>query len=709
VPDRADLAARDAAAAALGGDASGLGRALAGIEGIEGERRAAGEPGTGLVPYALDLGAALETDPRERARAVRELLDRDDLDAPLRARLEAEADDDELALARQRDADARWLRLGRVVNSLVEPMGRSLLGGALLPLRLLRSFLGLALDLHQEEALTTPERQALALRKQFLEEQPGAPEAPALAERVEADQGRWYRTLRDQQLRRARAALEAGDPAAALLSAERALLYAPEDAAAGRVAAQARAALERERARLREALSAAPEAELGAGTALSRALLGAGDVALEAERLRASAPRGPLADEAGFASALALAQAGRELDAWRAFETVARRSGAGSNMARHAWAELASPQQDPERAFRAARAEERGLELRWLLFGPLAGGPRERDLPVVLEWLVELPALPGVALGLPARLLRWPWSRPDGERPAVFARRYLDRYPDGAHAAELREWLVAHEARRKDWIAAAALAAEAPDADLAELARLRGRAAEQALRAARAARRRDVRAALLRRTASEYPDTAAGREAGRALRELVAEATPQRIRISRGFLLENPELAGPEALALRPGLLDGEPANGELHPEGVTLLGGRVLELALVDGDESDPPSRQRRRVSPARLARSVARLEEAALRMARTDPDAPLEPDADRDLFFERALLGLADPPDPRATAESSYAFLGARERYGLVRAREPLLPVDLVLQLSGSDLALGAFPRLRPPRETPDAVLYK
>ncbi len=31
------------------------------------------------------------------------------------------------------------------------------------------------------------------------------------------------------------------------------------------------------------------------------------------------------------------------------------------------------------------------------------------------------------------------------------------------------------------------------------------------------------------------------------------------------------------------------------------------------------------------------------------------------------------------------------------------------LVVQGSLSDLTLGAFPRLRPPRATPDAVLYR
>ena len=43
------------------------------------------------------------------------------------------------------------------------------------------------------------------------------------------------------------------------------------------------------------------------------------------------------------------------------------------------------------------------------------------------------------------------------------------------------------------------------------------------------------------------------------------------------------------------------------------------------------------------------------------------------------------------------------------MVRMHEPLLPFDLVVQGSFPGLGLGAFPRLRPPRATPDAILFR
>jgi hypothetical protein len=170
-------------------------------------------------------------------------------------------------------------------------------------------------------------------------------------------------------------------------------------------------------------------------------------------------------------------------------------------------------------------------------------------------------------------------------------------------------------------------------------------------------------------------------------------------------------VAGPAGLALRPELLDGVRANGELHPDGIKLVGGRTLEFSMIaeSGRESDPPRLMRETVSPERLARLVALLEETSQHNGLLDPLAEMTPDPQRDLFFERARLGVSDTTDDDPMATSSYSFVGVREKYGLVRPRESILPVDLVVQGSLPDLGLGAFPRLRAPKETPDAMLYR
>ena len=195
------------------------------------------------------------------------------------------------------------------------------------------------------------------------------------------------------------------------------------------------------------------------------------------------------------------------------------------------------------------------------------------------------------------------------------------------------------------------------------------------------------------------------------MREEVGKATPQQVRITRNFLKENPKVAGAEGLGIQPTLLDGELRNGELHPEGVVLAGGQLLELRFVaDGmRDDDPPVLSRKQISSERLARVVSLLEETSIRNELVDADNTQAFDAQRDLFFEAAKLGVASNPDLRPAAESTYVFQGLRDRYGLVRGRESILPVDIVLQGSLPSLGLGAFPRIRTPKPTPDAILYK
>ena len=136
-----------------------------------------------------------------------------------------------------------------------------------------------------------------------------------------------------------------------------------------------------------------------------------------------------------------------------------------------------------------------------------------------------------------------------------------------------------------------------------------------------------------------------------------------------------------------------------------------MVEIALVaeSGDEDDEPLTTRQTISRERLSRLVSLLEETTLRNALLDPLAEQGTDARRDQFFERARLGVAEAPDVRPAAESTFVFVGVREKYKMVRSRESILPVEIVVSGSLPDLGLGAFPRIRLPKETPDAVLYK
>ena len=195
------------------------------------------------------------------------------------------------------------------------------------------------------------------------------------------------------------------------------------------------------------------------------------------------------------------------------------------------------------------------------------------------------------------------------------------------------------------------------------------------------------------------------------MRAEIEDASPQHIRITKSFLLENPKVAGRTGLGLNPKLLNDDDGDGELHPDGILLRGGRVLEIMLIaeGSDDEDPPESRHRKISKERLSQIASSLDEAVQRNSLIDVGARQSADASRDVYLERASLGITNEVDQRASAESTHVYKSLRERYGLVRGRDSILPFDLVFRASLGDFTLGAFPRWRPPKETPDAFLYR
>ena len=717
VPDIADHTAAALAAAALAGSPGQTALALRRLQAIDRVLMAADEPATGLVPVSYDLANAALDGARAYRGATLALLERDDLTPALHERLSQAAHDDPLVIADARIRDARIIDFGRAFNALADPIGRSVLSFSMAPYRLARAVVEYAVALRQQDALPLQRRQALAHWKEFIARNPEAPEAAELLPKVEAAEGRLRETQRDQALRVADRALEQGDVRLALVFADRALRSMPEDPEGLERRDEAAERLLALRANQRRSLTAS-EASAGGDPGAARPLalallLPSGSIETAAGELIERSPDGPLADEARYALAIAHGEAGRETQMWDELEDLTDESPARSNMARHAAALTRNPQRNPWEAFRAARWRDRRNRALWVLVGPFYAGARDRQLPRPLEWALDAPSIAESLMSTPIRLLQLPWlpAMPSLQAVAASARDYLARHPEGEHADEVREWLVEYEGDRGNWIGAMAIAQTAPEVDLVEIDRMRQLAAAQALDAAANEKNRDLRIGMLRLIPERFAGTPAEETAKLRLRTEIENATPQSIRLSRGFLVENPRVAGPHGLGLASGLLDGDASNGELHPLGVSLLGARQIEICTIaPGDDADgPPHREHATLSPDQLARLVSEVEEADLRNSLLDSDDDFAPNAQRDVFFERARLGLADDVDVRATATSEYAYLGMRERYGLVRARESILPFELVLKGSLSDFSLGAFPRIKAPRQTPDAVLYK
>ncbi|MEE9281550.1 MAG: hypothetical protein V3V67_15365 [Myxococcota bacterium] len=703
-PALADDAERDAAelaARALADDLAGAASVL--------DRLRAG-PHTGLADNGEDLlnaasGAAGYAEHAER------MLDDEDLDPALRLRLETYLEQQPLRSAARSLADDRRYKAGAVFNRVVEPLSRISAGAALNPIGTVLATVASIRVLTSFAEITPRERKALRDWEEFLLRNPDAPEAVDLARRIEHYKSKRVRYLHDKALEAARRAYEARSPQAATAHLDRADRLVPDSAEAARLRRDTNALREARRlARLGsyETVSLIPE-ELDAEARRALETLAVALMSKPASRIaglvaawRLERRVGPLSAELDFAAALAPREAGDE-DAFTEQLAAIARAPAGS-MARHARAFLASPAQNPHAFYLGAVRADRRERTRWLLFGRRSRGPTERGLRAPVEAVLNLPSRLIALAVSPIRWLRYPGARRSfGDGVLLSGESYLERFPRGVHAAEVHHRLEKLYAQRARWIRALEHHEAGERVDARRVARYRQRIAAHTLLAAEHQPRIDVQVALLRAIISDYADTDAADAARVALREVMTRASAQRIRVSRNYLLEFPELWGPRALGLRPELLDEERGNGEIGEDGIFLLGRNYVEISL---EGRDPLVRA---IPEKRFARFVALLEESSYRQLTTDDRERAQLDPQRDLFFERARLGLLDTPDLRPTARSQAEFLSTQEKHGGVMSRESILPVELVVRGDLDRLGLAAFPRIRLPREDANAFLYE
>jgi hypothetical protein len=711
LPDEAErIAARLAAAVLLGRyrDAQAEQSALAREDAA---RESRGELPSGLSDNAAELLMACGGSDSFPERAEI-LLERNDLDPALRRRLELARDGAPLALADRRIAEELRFKIGSVFNRIVEPLSALAISGAINPIAAGRSALATLLTAHQFPVSSTRQRQALHALDEWLARHPESPEAPEVAERAADLRADLARERADRDLHGAKAAAERGDWAVVELLASRALRQKSDDAEA--FALQARAERElRERdaraARSLEMKSLAPESlapeQREAFARLARTAIGA-PLAEVAPAARGFAPAAPpeLAPELRLLESFEPLAAGDEDGVTAALQAVPDAWGAPDTASRQAGALLADPSRNAWGYYEAAVSADDHARWVWIAIGRFANGAQHRNLWRPLEYLIDLPGMATSLATFPLRIVQYPGARGHfGGGVLIAGERYAARYPTGVHAEEVHAELESLYALRGQPSAALRHAEARREPDAQQIAEYRAQTAAQLLAAADKQTRVDVRLGYLSAVLREYGDTPSAAEARTKYAAEKAAASPQRIRLTREFLLENPALWGPGALGLRPELLDSKRSNGEMADEGVTLLGKNAVEIAL----EGREPVTSR--VPPDDFARFVARLEGVSHSSLASDDRETAVPDAARDAFFASSRLGVVDTGDPRPAARSDAVFRSTHEKHGFVRSRESILPVDLVLRGDLQTLGLSAFPRIRLPEDAPDALLYE
>jgi hypothetical protein len=695
-----------------GGDPAVPRALLERIQQIEAERKAGGQSGTGLLDNALDAfnSAAGE---QEFQRFAVEMLQKGTSDPALERKLRSYLDSQPLRIAERRLSEDRRRRYGQVFNRLVAPIPRAIAGDPTVPLEAGRALIYSYSVLRSVSQASTAERQALRAYSEFLQSNPGSPGAAGVASQVQ----RLSQKLREQRLREAlkaaRDSLAAGRPDAALIHLARAEQTAPEDGRTLGLRKRAEEELFQQEQRVRTTLLADPGGDLAfasfsggskeplAADLLERPLTQLDELGGDWQRIDAD-----LTDELAFVKAAGRLYSGDEDGYFSALQKLSERPG---NMARHAQSALRSPEQNPYAVYLNQRSARRGQLTRYLLLGPLASGlPRNPTLPLplrALNFVFELPSYIVVPIvGFPFRLIQYPSVKPRLDGPVIDAGElYLGRFPKGEHAQEIHRSLEDAYADRGQWSKALEHHQARRDARPAQVKRYREQVAKRTLEyASLDDRPLDVRMSVYASLVREYGDTKAGQEAGRQIEELRKKLTPQSIRLTREFLLENREVWGPGALGLRPELLDGEGDHGEVAEGGVRLIGKNFVEIEL---DAREPIQG---RIPEENFVRFVSLLEEARYRRMAGDGRERPAADPQLDSFLERARLGLLDDPELRPTARSESVMMSSSEKFGMKR-ESSILPIELVVRGGLSDAGLAALPRIKIPEESEDAFLYK
>ncbi len=680
-----------------------------------------------LVPLAIDLRNSTLDNPIAYRAASRVLMDRRNLDPRIVGRLDTTIDDDPIILAKRRQFDG-WHRLwARSFNAVSQPLGSTAITGFVLaPYQLANSLIHWAADFSNTEPLSGTDRQALVLRQDFLRKHPTTELTEVLEGKIAKSTILLEKTLALRRVRAAENALDHDEPALALHQAEVAFdTLAPHPSKNGRLRkrvlkAEAEASkriAKSSHLRIRSLESTpGPVDSRDAARALGRTLLTKPssspewDLRLAEYRMQREGPGDGLSE---YIFSLRQHESGYDRVVRGRLARLAAVGSVKDKMARHAQALLEDSWQNPFGAFKRLDRRANREELAWRLAGEWVRRTRYPNLPTPIAYLIDTPTIVITIVLAPLRAMIAPWTgSPDFRRaPALAAYRYLRMFPDGNEQHEIVEWLYDYESHEKRWGRALRLADFIPEFDAEERQELVEKTTKKRLESVDKLDRRDNRTSILKGLAREFPDSEGAHIAGLRARAELEDASPQHIRITKSFLLENPKVAGSDGLGLNPRLLNEDDADGELHPDGVLLRGGRVLEFSLIAEGQThkDPPELRSRKISRRRLSRIASTLDEAVQRNSLIDVDARQSADASRDVYLERASLGLTDNVDHRPTAESTHVYQSLRERYGLVRGRDSVLPFDIVVRGSLGEFSLGAFPRWRAPRETPDAFLYR
>jgi len=544
---------------------------------------------TGLTEHVLDLSNNMIQDRGRFIESQKNALG--DSPSPQTKKLiESRLRNDDLTRANELLKISETNRWGGRLNRLLRSVDlMTILSG---------SYVGAAVDTTMSQLvggnaleMSVEERKALTLFKEHLKRYPDDPNNENVEKVVETLEKLKKRILVQQQVDMAEEAIEKGEQDKALFHYEIAAVIDPDSSEVKNGLEKLEAKIhEQEKAR-EKALTVSldqpsestdqEEDQYLSELLYALTLKDQNQIKTYAAALKKKHKGKRLAQSAKDASAVALEIRGEHERAKKILQEIADSSDSPHESAR-ARLLLESPEYNLLASFHSARSEHRAETAKYVLLGEdllkknllMATGPLITAGPA---GATAIAAVNAIMIG--GNFYRTIVSDPVSYQPVLDKGvAYIRNQPNSSSAQEVYRILA--DAYEKKGMLGRAIAYYqlSGSVDEERIVELKEKAGELFLKAAKKSGQRHTKAAYLRKLLEEYPETDAAKEATRKLASL-AKIENQGLRISKKFLLENPEFYGPEGLGLKKSLFDGNLDNMELANRGVNFLGNREVLL----------------------------------------------------------------------------------------------------------------------------------
>jgi tetratricopeptide (TPR) repeat protein len=537
---------------------------------------------TGLTDYVVDLYDSSISDRKSYLEAQQKALT--SASPQQRKVIESRLRNDELKRAEELSHNSTFNHLGGMVNKFLASVDLvSILSG---------SYIAAAVDAALTQVLTgskgmsEEDRRALVLYREYLKRNPEDPKNEEIRKRVEILEKKQKENLVAKELEKAGEALRKRNLNEAAFHYELAALIEPEskDAQVGLENVQGQLAQEKEHREKGLSVVADPAREpqgIDAELLYALALRQPEAIAAKAAELEKDNPGRPLGDSAMDASAVALEIEGKHEQATKLLQKISQSSASKPDRQR-AELLLKDPDYNMLGSFQAARTQHKLDTIKFVLLGD---DFLKKNLLVAAVPMITYGAAGATTLGaanaimLGTNLLSVLTANPVSSQDIVDKGvSYIRTHPESENAAQV--YRVLAEAYEKAGMYDRALtyyelAGEPAQAKVAEL---KEKAAKAFLAAAEKTRERDAQRLYLKTILDYYPESPEAQEATKKLAQL-AKVENQGIRLSKKFLMENPELYGAGGLRLKPSLFDGDPRNMELADLGLNILSDRQVLL----------------------------------------------------------------------------------------------------------------------------------